>query len=183
MRRHGTFGIITGVFFISTVFSQQARIVTIVDTDMGLDDARALALLLCSPNIEIKAIVTSDGSSSPDEGYINILRILNYMNKTPIPAGIGGTANPPPWREKSNTLGWAQWQGPQEHGKNPPTALSIIKGALNHENDPVVYICLGPLTNLAELLAKDKHSITKISRVLYFGNAPSSENRSWNTMR
>ncbi|MBD3344160.1 MAG: hypothetical protein GF401_03755 [Chitinivibrionales bacterium] len=175
--------LIIGTIIIFPGFSQKSPTTVILDTDMGLDDARALALLFCSPNIQIKAVVTSDGSSSPEAGYENVQRIFRYMNITPIPTGIGGPINTPPWREKSNTLGWTQWPPPDQPKKKPPRAMTIIESALNHEKQPVTYICLGPLTNLAEVIQKDRNILKHVTRVLYFGNAPDSKNPAWNTLR
>ena len=37
----------------------------IIDTDCGIDDMRAISLLLARPEITIQAILTSDGSLTP----------------------------------------------------------------------------------------------------------------------
>jgi inosine-uridine nucleoside N-ribohydrolase len=63
----------------------------IVDTDMGLDDVRALALRWRLPGVKLRAIVTSDGSASPQAGLKNLRQVLAFLGAGPIPLGRGAT--------------------------------------------------------------------------------------------
>ena len=66
------------LLFCIKVAAHEVSVPAIVDTDMALDDVRALALILNSPHIQVKAIVTSDGSSSPRAGYVNVCNVLKF---------------------------------------------------------------------------------------------------------
>ena len=48
----------------------------IIDTDCAYDDMRAISLLLSRPEINIKAILTSDGSLSPIDGAGKVSSLL-----------------------------------------------------------------------------------------------------------
>ena len=67
---------------LSSAFAQAHtyKITVIVDTDMALDDMRALAMLLNSSMIDIPLIVTSDGSTSPQAGCRNLGTLLQCWN-------------------------------------------------------------------------------------------------------
>lgn len=51
------------------------KVSVVIDTDMALDDIRALVMVLNSDRIDVPLIVCSDGAVSPQTGYRN-LRLL-----------------------------------------------------------------------------------------------------------
>ena len=167
----------------TTLKAQENRVPIIIDTDLGLDDSRALTLFLSTKGVDIKAIITSDGSSSPKAGYENILRILRYLKKPLVPIGMGRTFGAPPWREKCDTLGWAIWPDSIDSHSTIPSSTDIILKILNDTYVPIVYICMGPLTNLAEALRNKNFPKERIEKVLYYGSSPSNSEQSWNTNR
>ena len=61
----------------------------LVDTDMAADDARALALLLNCPYVNVLAVVTSDGASPPDVGVTNVCRMLGFLQQDGVAVGFG----------------------------------------------------------------------------------------------
>ena len=98
------------IFMFSTPsWAHEELTPAIVDTDMALDDVRAILLMLNSQQLKVKAIVTSDGASSPGTGCVNMRRILHFLGKEEIPLGAGRELNaqPPPWLGMSETLGWS----------------------------------------------------------------------------
>ncbi|HUK81461.1 MAG TPA: nucleoside hydrolase [Verrucomicrobiae bacterium] len=143
----------------------------IVDTDMALDDVRALALLLNTPDFDIRAIVTSDGASSPAAGTTNVLRILRFLGREQIPVGAGRSlsTNPPPWREQSETLGWRAASLPAA-AEPVAEAVAVVRAALTNAPGPVTYLCLGPLTNLADALRVDRELRQRLRVVIWYGN-------------
>lgn len=154
----------------------------IVDTDMALDDARALALLTRLPGYEIVAVVTADGSASADAGARNAARVLAYLGHEDVPIGQGksGTVEPPPWRAMSDALGWAALPGAS---REPcPAALALLRETLQDAEQPVVYLCLGPMTNLAALLASAPETVTRIKAVHHYGTRPGETPADWNTL-
>jgi len=54
---------------------------------------------------------------------------------------------------------------------------------LNSSDESILYLCLGPLTNLAEALKLSAKIKDKISRVVYYGGHPDDPNPGWNTRR
>lgn len=178
-----------GVLLILTILlvevaAHEVRIPVIVDTDMALDDVRALALMLNSPHIQVKAVVSSDGSSSPQAGYQNLLRVLQYLSIAEVLVGVGkGLDQPAPhWRSMSEALGWADLPAAPSGGAISD-ATSVILATVSESEDKIFYVCLGPLTNLAETLRLDPSLKDKIERVFYYGTPPEVANPSWNTTR
>ena len=101
-------GIIT-VLLVAVVpaAAQDTKIPVVVDSDVALDDLRALTLLLSDGHFQIIAVVTSDGACAPDKGAVNIRRALKFLGVENIPVGAGAELESPapPWRPMSDALG------------------------------------------------------------------------------
>jgi len=157
----------------------------IVDTDMAADDARALALLLASPYFHVMAVVTSDGASPPDIGATNVCRMLGFLKQDGVAVGIGRSlAEPAPaFRTNATGLDWAQLGEPVVPVSGLFSATNLIRFALRNSPSGVVYICLGPLTNLGDALKDMPELGEAISTVLWFGTPPNAAQPAWNATR
>lgn len=157
----------------------------IVDTDMAADDARALALLLASPYFHVMAVVTSDGASPPDDGATNVCRMLGFLKQDGVAVGIGRSlAGPAPaFRTNATGLDWAQLGEPVVPVGGMFSATNLIRFALKSSPDRVIYICLGPLTNLGDALKDTPELAGAISTVLWFGAPPNAAQPGWNAGR
>lgn len=173
----------------TSAWAHEERTVVIVDTDMGLDDLRALVLLLYSPDVRVEAVVTSDGSSSPEAGYENVQRLLAHFGARGTPVGKGDALQVPPprWREQSENTGWSR-ERLERPGKSvkpaadAPKATEVIRQAVAKRGDALSYVCLGPLTNLAAALKAIPDLPKQIPNVYFYGTGPSSE-PDWNRAR
>ncbi|MBN1213785.1 MAG: nucleoside hydrolase [candidate division Zixibacteria bacterium] len=164
--------------------AHDVKIPVVVDTDVALDDLRALTLLLSDGHFQIKAVVTSDGACSPVRGAANIKRALNSLGMDNIPVGVGRELSGPlpPWRSMSEAMGWADIQDLQVESPSI-TAVEILERVFGDINEPVTYICLGSLSNLADFLQKNPFVKNKIGAVYYYGSLLDNDNLSWNTAR
>ncbi|MCX7887447.1 MAG: nucleoside hydrolase [Verrucomicrobiae bacterium] len=156
------------------------RLPVVVDTDMALDDVRALSLLLTARAVDVRAVVTSDGGCAPATGATNVLRILRFLGKETVPVGVGRSlsALAPPWREQSESLGWAADSLPVA-GAALSGAVAVLRAAITGASERVAYVCLGPLTNLADALEVDRGLRTRLKAVICRGGDP----HEWNSQR
>jgi len=159
----------------------------IVDTDAGLDDIRAIALLAQSGDFSLVAVVTSDGSCTPEAGARNVRRALRALGLADVPVGVGEPLDAPApfWRPMSESMGWTTSEVSEstEMPERFPPATSVIARTLQSSDTPVVYICLGPLTNLAAALRSEAVVQQHIGIVYYSGSLPDARPLSWNTER
>lgn len=155
----------------------------IVDTDMALDDARALTMLLAAPELSIKAILTSDGSAPPLAGATNAVRILHFFGKHNVPVGAGRALGKPPpeWGERSIALGWSELPCPPDPAIHD--AVAVARQALSDSSDPFIWVCLGPLSNLSDTLKVWPELTNRIRCVWYSGAPPDAPEPGWNTER
>lgn len=161
------------------------RISVMVDTDMALDDIRAIVMLLNSDMADIPLIVTSDGAASPQSGCRNLGMLLKYFKRggTKIASGelLGKPA--PAWRSWSENVKWPEVQGGAAELPACSPAAETIVDTLNSSDESMLYLCLGPLTNLADALKLSAKIKDNISRVVYYGGHPDDPSPGWNTSR
>ena len=157
----------------------------LVDTDMAADDVRALALLLNCPYVKVVAVVTSDGASPPDVGATNVCRMLGFLKVDGVGVGMGRRlgAPTPAFRTNATGLDWAQVGEPVMPAGGILDASALIRLAAENRPGTLVYVCLGPLTNLRDALEQAPELAKKISRVLWYGAPPNAARPTWNAMR
>ena len=109
-------------------------------------------MLLNSDMADIPLIVTSDGAASPPVGCRNLRTLLKYFKRegTRTTSGelLGKPA--PPWRSWSENVRWPETQGGDAELPACTQATEAIVGTLNSADESILYLCLGPLTNLKE---------------------------------
>lgn len=179
-----------GVFVLILLLSGQVGAheisgCAIVDTDMGLDDIRAITMLLNSGVVQTPLFVTSDGAVSPQAGARNLRQLLNHFRRGDIKIAEGRDLErpAPPWRALSSELRFPDGDVRMVQTTPAGGAAEEIVKALKSSNDEIIYLCIGPLTNLADALRVDRTVRDKISYVLYLGTPPDAPNPGWNTTR
>jgi pyrimidine-specific ribonucleoside hydrolase len=161
------------------------KISVIIDTDMALDDVRAITMLLNSDMVDIPLIVTSDGVLSPQDGCKNLEMLLRYFKREDIKIARGRTLDKPapPWRSWCGDLKWPQMEAPPFEIAVGDQAPEEIVKTLQSQDKPILYLCLGPLTNLADALHLNPGVKDKISRLVYFEAYNGDPLSGWNTSR
>jgi pyrimidine-specific ribonucleoside hydrolase len=128
---------------------------------------RAISLLLSLPSITIKAILLSDGSLSPNDGVEKVKSLLHEFNRDTIPVACGVAINGvnPPWRAFNKQLNW---------GKTIPIqtkcidAFDKLSEQLNLSKEKITLVCMGPLTNIAQLAKKAPALLSNIDRIIWY---------------
>ena len=117
----------------------------IIDTDGGIDDMRAISMLLASPNVRVLAITVSPGALSAENSYIKVKSLLNSYFHEGIPVGINRISS-----YKSPDFPFAlltKWGN--EDGINSANALDflpLISEIITAEKTKISFICLGSMS-------------------------------------
>lgn len=141
----------------------------IIDTDMGVDDIIAINLLLQNPAVNIQAISTIRGVTDLDKGINNLARILTFIGKTNILIYQGFNPDkqkidfPKIDRQRANNLTLLKNISLPKF----PTKKLIINKFNYQLNSPVSLLCLGPLTNIANIIKNPKN----IREIIIMGGA------------
>ena len=157
----------------------------IVDTDAALDDLRALTMLFNSQVVDIQLISTSDGVLGPERGARHVHRLLTRLDQhVPILSGEALQASGPEWRKWNSQLKWPERQrGAADGAEIKKNSAQQMSRFLKETDNPVLLICLGPLSNVAQAIDHLPRPEKEISRIVYFGGPPDSERPGWNTER
>src|SRR5664280_40255 len=120
----------------------------IIDTDAGIDDIRAIAMLLASPDVRVLAITVSPGALSAENAYLKIKSLLNSFWHEGVSVGINRRCDfkSPDFPVALNTL-WGNEVGIDI--LNIPDCVSVIKEVLSAETTKVSFICLGGLSTVS----------------------------------
>ncbi len=163
--------IVISLFFIlfqGYAHSGKARYHAIVDTDGAPDDLRSIAMLLATPNVEVIAITTGDGCLHPESAYRKVRAFLDDFGHqgVPVAAGKSYIVSPPKYRKFTTEISWG------EKGKQfsipELSAVELIIKAINEEDEPVTFIGMGTLTNLAQAIDMDNKIVQQMEQVVWY---------------
>ncbi len=149
----------------------------ILDTDMSIDAVMGLLYLLKAGEVDLRAVTTVHGMSAVATSARNARRIMELTGHREIPVAAGSAKPlqgkrefPLVMRTQSEALGGAKLPLPQ----STPSTLSasdLIVKELSREGEPVTIIAMGPLTNVAQALAKNPLIAPRIKEIVIMGGA------------
>jgi len=113
------------------------RYYVIIDSDGGIDDLKAICLLMASPDVRILAITASDGYLKAPEAYRKIRTMADGLWHEGLPVTAGDDA------------------------------IRLIDEALAAETTPVTFISMGPLTTARKAMEQSQHFTAKVKQVLW----------------
>ncbi|MDT0274337.1 nucleoside hydrolase [Blastococcus goldschmidtiae] len=153
------------------------RIPLVIDTDPGIDDALAILLALASPEVDLRLVTTVHGNVNLDLTTENALRVLHLAGRSDVPVAAGARASlihPQPQRaghvHGAAGLGGVQLP-PSPARLDPRPAVVALAELLMSSPDPVTVAPIGPLTNIALLLAVYPEAATRIGRLVVMGGS------------
>ncbi|ANF58243.1 nucleoside hydrolase [Halotalea alkalilenta] len=148
----------------------------IFDTDPGVDDAQAIALIMADPEIEVVGFTTTFGNVDIATATRNAL-LLSELAGQSIPVAQGAAAplvktpHPvPDWIHGADGLG--NQQLPPVNGK--PVELSaaeFIVAETRRRPGEITLVAVGPLGNLATALQLDPSLVDRVKRVVVMGGS------------
>lgn len=117
----------------------------IIDMDGGIDDMRAISMLLASPDVRVLAVTVSPGALSAEHAYIKVKSLLNSFYHEGIPVGINRISkyNPEEFPVALQTK-WGNESGIDPAGA--PDFISVISDMISSENTKISFICLGSMS-------------------------------------
>jgi purine nucleosidase len=146
----------------------------LIDCDPGHDDAIALLLALASPELELLGVTSVSGNQTLEKTTANAIRVLEFAGRADIPVAAG--ADRPLVRERfvaSFVHGETGLDGPDL----PPAqaqpvsrhAVDFLADKIREREGAVTLVPIGPLTNVALLLAL--HPDARPERIVLMGGA------------
>jgi len=143
-----------------------AKYHVIIDTDCAFDDLRAILLLLADHEVEVLAITTSEGALLPQEGYKKVKSLLSLLHHEGIPvaAGIRNNSPVPAYRDFASNVSWGSGNSDSSNIK----AVDLMISAYQNEEQKITLICLGSLTNIADLFDQKPELKDKTEQIIWY---------------
>lgn len=147
----------------------------IIDTDTGGDDAAAIILAAKSPNIEILGVTAAAGNVSLKQAIKNVLATLEIAGCN---AKVYPGAERPYSGEERETFSVYGNDGMGDAGIIHPkgraqktNAVDFMLKTIKENPGEVEIVALGPVTNIALAIDKDRKTMQKVKRIWSMGTA------------
>jgi len=168
MKRYAVlFSVVIVIMFSALGCAGPKRIPVIYDSDIGgdIDDTWALAMLLASPELDLKLVVSD---SHDTEGKAKIMaKFLERAGRTDVPVGIGVKFDDDTGRQ-------AQWVKDYDISKYPgkvhKDGIQAMIDTIMKSPEPITLIAVGPVPNLEEALKREP-KIAKKARLIVMGGS------------
>jgi pyrimidine-specific ribonucleoside hydrolase len=151
----------------------------VIDTDPGIDDALALLLALASPEVDLRLVTTVHGNVDLAQTTENALRVLPLAGRSDVPVAVGARTSlvvPQPERA-GHVHGEAGLGGvvlpASPASLDPRPAIVALAELLMSSEEPVTVAAIGPLTNIALLVAVYPDAAARIGRLVVMGGSAS----------
>lgn len=128
------------------------KIPVILDTDIGtdIDDAWALAMMLKSPELDVKLVVTDTGNTTYRAKIV--AKMLEVGGRTDVPIGIGIHLS-------DKTGGQENWVEKYDLSSYPGTihedGVDALIQTIMDSPEPITLICIGPVPNIGTALERE----------------------------
>jgi inosine-uridine nucleoside N-ribohydrolase len=155
---------------------QSPRVALVIDADIGVDDAAAVAYLLSSREANILGITAVAGNTTVENAANNALVLLDTAHRTDIPVVIG--ADEPLVVSASHQGMFVHgpdglWGVGYEHPHDLSTLSHDAAGFLcSKAQTSVTLLALGPLTNIAHAVQACPAQM-RLYKIIWLGGAKS----------
>lgn len=144
----------------------------LIDCDPGIDDAVALCIAMFHSELELVGITACEGSVSAQQVNRNLESLVHLLDppKRPRLGMASSCPDAPPENARylhgSDGLANLSMAIDLQH---PQTAEKVMAEAIRMHPNDVTIVCLGPLTNVANLLQHQPSLAKSIDRIVIAG--------------
>jgi len=145
---------------VPSPMGKNGKIAVILDTDIcdDIDDTWALAMLLQSPEFDVKLITTAVGDTTARTKVV--AKILQTAGRTDIPIGTGVAIGDMKTGHRQD--GWVKdFDLSKYPGKIYPDGVQAMIDTIMNSPEPITLIAIGPLPNVAAALEREPNIAKK----------------------
>ncbi|HCI56365.1 MAG TPA: hypothetical protein DFI01_10650 [Bacteroidales bacterium] len=138
----------------------------IIDTDGGIDDMRAICMMLASPDVRVLGITTSAGTLSAENAFTRVKSMLNSFYHEGIPVGIN--RNNIKVNDKFPVAIDYKWGNEQGiYADTAPNYIKVISDILENEKSNISFICLGSMNTAAGAIRDIPEFRTHVKEIVW----------------
>jgi purine nucleosidase len=144
----------------------------ILDVDPGVDDAVAICLALTSPALEVVAVTATGGAVLPEQATHNVQAIIEQVDPQRWPR-IGAATSDQILRTDgphicgTGGLCGAHFDVAKRHHQH--SSIKVICDEIHAAPGEITIVALGPLTNIAAVLAQQPDLADEIAHLIILG--------------
>lgn len=129
-----------------------SKIPVILDTDIGgdIDDSWALAMMLKSPELDVKLVVTDTGDTTYRARVV--AKMLEVAGRTDVPVGVG---IPFPTMDNRQEAWVKDYHLASYPGTVHEDGVAALIDTIMRSPEPVTLICIGPVPNIGAALERE----------------------------
>jgi inosine-uridine nucleoside N-ribohydrolase len=147
----------------------------LIDTDMGADDALAVGLALCAASLRVEALVSVAGNVDLDQATTNTGRLLAALDPPDWPVvGRGLSQTEPDLIDARSVFGddgFGQASLPASDNLKTRKHRAVYRELLERHQGQLHIVAIGPLTNVADVLAEQPDLLRRAARLTIMGGA------------
>ncbi|MBI5008862.1 MAG: nucleoside hydrolase, partial [Bacteroidia bacterium] len=138
----------------------------IIDTDGGIDDIKAITMLLASPDVRVLAVSVSPGAINAQTGYIKVKSLLNGFYHEGIPAGINSSCK---FKSPDFTQAMSAKWGNEESVSltDPSESIKMLGEILAEEKNKITMVCLGGLSTAWSAISQIPQFRNSVKRIIW----------------
>lgn len=157
-----------GVEFKKVRANMSEKIPVVLDTDIGgdIDDTWALAMLLKSPELDLKLVVTEP--AAPEYRARLVAKLLATAGRTDVAIGLGCGPGRDAFEYQVDWLD--NYQLSDYPGTLYDDGAGALVRALHDTPEPTTLLCIGPVPTVAEALRREPALACKTRFVGMFGS-------------
>ncbi|MBQ4476943.1 MAG: nucleoside hydrolase, partial [Bacteroidales bacterium] len=151
-------------FFVTPDASahQRAKYNVVIDTDCGMDDFRALTYFMASRDFNIDAVQSVGAVLDAETSSQCLASLLGELHHEGILLGKGLNAKN---FKKNCSPAIDFWKNRADVAIK--SRADAVYTAIINSRKPVIYVAMGPLTNLADLVDKHPEIVSKLTYVVW----------------
>lgn len=153
-----------------------AQIPLLIDTDPGVDDALAILMALNEPTVDVVGVTVVAGNVGLEHTVNNALKLLDLCGRADIPV-FPGCEEPLVFPSidaadvhGADGFGDTGYERSARKAETEHAALAILRLSRDYAGE-LVFIAMGPLTNVALALKLDPTLPSRIKRFIVMGGA------------
>ena len=147
----------------------------IIDTDGGIDDLKAITMLLASPDVRVLAITVSPGALSAENAYKKAKSLLNSFYHEGIPVGINKN-NSRSRNEFPVALQTIWGDESRVNMEEAPGNIKLISEILSVEKTKISFISLGSMTTAYDALTEIPAFRKQVKEIIWSADGAADTN-------
>ena len=143
-------------------------VVFVTDIGTDIDDTWALAMLLRSPELDLKLVMTETGDARYRASVA--AKFLESAGRSEVPIALGDGRETMPENVKNQAPWVAGYDLSRYPGRIYPDGVSALIDLVEHSQDRITIIATGPVPNLARAVTRAPQIAAKCRLVGMFGS-------------